>query len=180
MKGRGEGRRFQKGHAAVSNGRPVDDFFNDKARPYKLAWVLSLVAKGRSPDNAAKLVFWCEGADIAILTVLPEERHLLPPGKGFVYRRRLTPGVPSEFRTGARRILRQIRRYQQGDPKAAFWLQTMAEIFTLAFAARDSHDKAVIFQLAEKIGEIDFYTNRLAPRIDEMNMRLVRKAIAGI
>jgi hypothetical protein len=179
MKGRGEGRRFQKGHAAVSDGRPVDDLSKDPNR-YDLALFLHFVAKGHTPEKAGKIMTVREG-EVA-LVILPDGlRSLLPHGKELVwYFRPPTPRAPSTFAIGGRKIIRKVQRYQQRDPKAALWLQTMAEVISLATKATTTHDKAVIFELCEKVGEVDFYTSNLAPAIDARSVESVRKAIAGI
>jgi len=177
MKGRGEGRRFPKGHPCLSKGRPRRQLRADPNR-YALAVFLYHVAKGKSPDWAAQLIAWIEGAYIEFPAVPAEYQHLVPFGKALCYRERLpAPGAPATFLGRGRTIQKQVQRYRQGDPKDALWLQTVTEMLLLADIAISTHDKALIFELAEKIEEIDFYTHVLAPQIDE---RLVRKALAGI
>jgi hypothetical protein len=164
---RGKGRQFQKGHVAVSDGRPMDVLPKDSNR-YNLALFLHFVAKGHTFEKAGKIMTAREG-DIALVMLPPALRSLLPPGKELVwYFRPPTRGVcaPSSFAIGGRKIMRKVQRYQQRDPAAALWLQTMAEVITLATKAVSTHDKAMIFELCEKVGEVDFYTSKLAPAID--------------
>jgi hypothetical protein len=180
MKGRGEGRRFEKGQPSLSKGRPRRRLRDDPNR-YALAEFHYHVAKGKSADWAAQLVAWIEDAYIEIPVVPMEYKHLIPAGKVLVYRERPpTPGAPATFLGRGRTIQKQVQRYRQANQEDAVWLQTMTEMLLLTDGYHSTHDKALIFELAEKISEEDFYIRKLVPQIDARNGQLVRKAIAGI
>ena len=54
MKGRGEGRRFQKGHPGIG-GRP-DVRIRDHPDKYYIAFYEAFIASGNAPNKAARIV----------------------------------------------------------------------------------------------------------------------------
>jgi hypothetical protein len=174
MSGRGIGRQWKKGQSGNMTGRPQRRR-RDDPNCYKLVEFLYHVAKGKTPDFAAQLVAWIEDAYIG-----PAIQPRVREGKVLVWRHRPhTPRAPATFPGRGRTFQKQVQKYREASREDALWFQTMVEMLLLADVAHSTHDKAVIFELAEKIGETDYYTHKIAPMIDGRNAIRLEKAIAG-
>jgi hypothetical protein len=136
--------------------RPKKDFFHDLsyAQRNEMAWLLALKMQGRAPTNAAKIVCQAKMRKFSAPDIPADLDPLIPPGKILVKFDDLNyPGRPATISGAALSLERQITRYTKHDLKAALWLQTKAQIWTLAF---NSFDTELVMQLAAKIDDTEF------------------------
>jgi hypothetical protein len=135
--------------------RPKKDFFHDLsyAQRDEMAWALSLKSQGRPFDNAAKIVCQAKMRKFLVPDIPADLVPLNPPGKILVQFDDVDyPGRPATISGAALSLERQITRYTKHDLKAALWLQTKAQIWTLAF---NSSDVELVMQLAAKINDTE-------------------------